>query len=183
MKTTALPLNDAWIIETNLFQDERGRFARFFCQDALTSIQPDISIKQINHSVTVQQGAIRGMHFQHPPMVEDKLIRCLQGSIFDVMVDLRKDSETFLQWHGEILSSENLKMLYIPKGFAHGFQTLESNCELLYLHTEFYSPANEGGLRYDDPRIGIQWPMPANELSNRDQKHPLINDDFKGITL
>jgi len=183
MKTSALPLNDAWMIETNLFRDERGQFARLFCQNELATIQPEISIKQINHSLTVQKGAVRGLHFQRQPMAEDKLIRCLRGSIFDIMVDLRKDSETFLHWHSEILSRENMKMLYIPKGFAHGFQTLEPNCELLYLHTEFYSSRDEGGLRYDDSRIGVQWPLPVTELSKRDKSHTLISDDFRGITL
>lgn len=183
MKTRSLPLNDAWIVETNLFQDNRGQFARLFCLNELKSIQPEIFIKQINHSLTVQKGAVRGLHFQNAPMVEDKLIRCLQGNIFDVMVDLRKDSETFLHWHGEILSRDNMKMLYIPKGFAHGFQTLEPNCELLYLHAEFYSPQDESGLRYDDPRLGIQWPLPITEISDRDKNHALLTNDFTGIIV
>ena len=121
------------------------------------------------------------MHFQHPPKAEVKMVRCIRGSVFDAIIDLRKDSKTFLQWHSEILSAENMKMLYIPKGFAHGFQTLEGNCEMLYLHTEVYSPLHEGGIRYNDPTIGIQWPLEIAEISQKDKSYDMLLHDFTGI--
>ena len=110
-------------------------------------------------------------------------MKCLRGSVFDVIVDLRRDSETLLQWYGEILSGDNLKMMYVPEGFAHGFQTLEENTELLYLHTEFYSPEHEGGVRYNDPMINIAWPLEVTEISEKDQKYPLLSEDFEGVRV
>jgi dTDP-4-dehydrorhamnose 3,5-epimerase len=183
VKISPTPLKDAWVIETEPFEDKRGRFARFFCWKELQEINKDKCLKQINYSLTLKKGAIRGMHFQYPPNAEVKFVRCLNGSVFDVIVDLRKGSETFLQWHGETLSEKNMKMLCIPEGFAHGFQTLEENCEMLYLHTDFYKPSHEGGLRYNDPKIGIKWPLEVTEISDRDRNHPLLSSDFEGITV
>lgn len=174
MRIDKLPLQDAFIIELEPFKDDRGLFARVFCQNELRNILCDKNIVQINHSLTRQKGAIRGMHFQYSPKSEIKMVKCLRGSVFDVMIDLRQDSSTFLKWHGEMLSAENMKMMYIPEGFAHGFQTLEENCELLYFHTEFYSPEHEGGVRYDDPKIGISWPLEVTDVSERDKNHPLL---------
>jgi len=178
MKIKQTLLQDAFIIEQEPFKDDRGLFARVFCQHELQSILHGKNIVQINHSLTRQKGAIRGMHFQYPPKSEIKMVKCLRGSVFDVMIDLRRNSSTFLKWHGEVLSSENIKMMYIPEGFAHGFQTLEENCELLYLHTEFYSPGHEGGIRYDDPKIGIKWHLEATDISEKDRNHPLLGEDF-----
>ena len=183
MKIKQTPLQDALVIEPEPFRDERGLFARVFCQNELRNILCDKNIVQINHSLTRQKGAIRGMHFQYQPKAEIKMVKCLRGSAFDVMIDLRSDSSTFLNWHGERLSAENMKMMYIPEGFAHGFQTLEPNSELLYLHTEFYSPEHEGAVRYNDPKIGIKWPLEATDISSRDQNHPLLSSEFKGIKL
>lgn len=183
MKFSQGPLKGIWIIETEFFQDRRGKFARLFCQNELREIHRGRPIEQVNYSLTLKKGMVRGIHFQHPPKAEVKLIRCLHGTIFDVMVDLRRNSPTFLQWFGEILSRENMKMVYIPEGFAHGFQALEENCEMLYLHTEFYSPLHDGGLRYDDPRIGIEWPLEVTEVSERDRHHPLLTSEFSGITV
>jgi len=123
------------------------------------------------------------MHFQYPPKAEIKIVKCLYGSVFDVAIDLRKNSPTLLQWHGEVLSAENKKMIYIPEGFAHGFQTLENNSELLYLHTEFYSPKYEGGIRYNDPRINIKWPLEISYISNRDNEFNLLDNNFLGISV
>jgi dTDP-4-dehydrorhamnose 3,5-epimerase len=176
-------LGGAWVIETEPFKDHRGKFARIFCQNELREIHHGKPIEQINYSITIQKGTVRGMHFQRSPKAEVRLVRCLKGTIFDVMVDLRHDSPTFLKWYGETLSAENMKMMYIPEGFAHGFQTLEENCEMLYLHTNFYSPGYEGGLRYDDPMVGIKWPLEVTGVSNRDGHHPLLNSDFTGITV
>ena len=183
MRINKLPLEGAFIIESEPFMDDRGVFARVFCQHELQNILHGKNIVQINHSLTRQKGAIRGMHFQYPPMAEIKMVKCLRGSVFDVIIDLRKGSPTFLKWHGEILSSENMKMIYIPEGFAHGFQTMEGNCELLYLHTEFYNPEHEGGVCYNDPKIGISWPLEASEISDKDERYSLLPQDFGGIQL
>lgn len=183
MKFSETPLKGAFVVETQLFRDKRGIFARFFCQNDLKEIHKHESIEQINYSLTARKGTIRGMHFQYPPKSEIRMVRCPAGSVFDAIVDLRQGSPTFLHWHGEIISADNMKMMYIPKGFAHGFQTLEENCALLYLHSGFYSPSHEGGLRYNDPILGIRWPLAVTQISDRDQKHPLITPDFPGIIL
>lgn len=183
MKVTPIALYGALSIDTSGFEDERGKFARFFCNEELKDVLGERTIKQINYSLTIEKGTVRGMHFQYPPKAEVKLVRCLRGSVFDVMVDLRKGSETFLEWYGEILSGENMKMLYIPEGFAHGFETLEPSCEMLYLHTQFYSPSSEGGLRFDDPAIGIQWPSEVLHVSDRDRNHSLLTSDFTGTDV
>ena len=183
MKITPTPMLGAFTIETSGFEDDRGRFVRFFCDEQLEEILGNKTVRQINYSLTVKKGTIRGMHFQYPPKTEVKMVRCINGSVFDVMVDLRKNSETFLQWHGETLSADNMKMLYIPEGFAHGFQALEQNCEMLYLHTELYTPACEGGIRHDDPAVGIRWPLEVSDISERDSIHSLLTSDFEGIDI
>lgn len=179
--STGIP--DFKIIETSPYKDSRGIFARFFCREELKDLLHGKEIEQVNYSLTTTRGAIRGMHFQHPPAAETKMVRCLRGEVFDVIVDLRKDSKTFLKWHGEILSAAKMKMIYIPEGFAHGFQTLEDNCELLYLHTSPYSEGYEGGLHYLDPKINIEWPLEVTELSGRDRNLPFLTSDFSGIDL
>ena len=121
------------------------------------------------------------MHYQVAPYTEIKMVRCIAGSIYDVIIDLRKDSSSFLQWTGVELSAQNKKMLYIPEGFAHGFQTLSNDCELIYHHTAFYTPGAEGGIRYDDPAIGIEWPLVVADISDRDKNHPLLDKNFKGV--
>ncbi|KKM20711.1 hypothetical protein LCGC14_1642710 [marine sediment metagenome] len=171
------------IIEVVPFQDHRGKFYRVYCKNELKNIGYNKELMQINQSLTNKKGIIRGMHFQYPPKAETKIIKCLKGSIFDVVIDLRNRSSTFLHWHSEILSAENMKMLYIPEGFAHGFQSLEDNSELLYFHTEFYSPDYESGIRYDDPKIGIKWPLEIDDISERDRSFNLIDNDFKGLTI
>ena len=183
MKIAATPLKGVFIIEPEPFEDTRGMFSRIFCKKEFQSISFVKNIMQVNHSITVEKGAIRGVHFQRPPMAEIKMVKCLRGSVFDVIIDLRKDLPTFLKWHGETLSAENMKMMYVPEGFAHGFQTMESNSELLYFHTEFYSPEHEEAVRYDDPLINIQWPMEITDISEKDRNHPLLSQDFEGIVL
>lgn len=183
MNIQSTPLAGACLIETEPFQDHRGKFARLFCQQELKKVLNGKVLEQINYSVTVKKGAIRGLHFQYPPMAEVKMARCIRGTVFDVIVDLRKRSPTFLKWHGETLSQDNMKMMYVPEGFAHGFQTLEDNCELLYLHTASYSPKDEGGLRYDDPMIQIEWPLDVTEVSEKDSNYPFLTSDFAGIFL
>ena len=140
-------------------------------------------IVQINHTLTVMRGTVRGLHFQYPPHAEIKIVSCLRGEVFDVAVDLRQGSPTFLQWHGEILSASNHRTLLIPEGFAHGFQTLSDDCELLYFHTAAYQPSAEGGLNAQDPKLNIFWPETVVELSSRDAGQPLVNEEFVGVVI
>ena len=181
MKFAPLPIADTFVIQLEPYADDRGMFTRIFCQRELTPIGLHKKIVQINHSLTRKRGALRGMHFQRPPKAEIKLVKCLRGSVFDVIVDLRRNSASFLKWHGEVLSDKNRKMMYIPEGLAHGFQALEENTELLYLHTEFYDPDCEGGIRHSDPAIGIAWPLDATEISAKDQNYALLTKDFEGF--
>lgn len=161
--------------------DSRGYLERLFCSEELLSLVPGRNIAQINHTLTVSRGTVRGMHFQFPPHAEVKFVSCLRGEIFDVAVDLRHNSPTFLRWHAEVLSANNHKTLVIPEGFAHGFQTLTDDCEMLYFHTAAHQPGAEGGLHPEDPRLDIQWPLPVAGLSPRDAAHPLLGDDFTGM--
>jgi dTDP-4-dehydrorhamnose 3,5-epimerase len=178
---TALPgLN---VLIRKQYCDSRGWFERMFCIDELQEVLGKRSVVQINHTLTQQKGSVRGMHFQHAPSAEMKFVSCLRGEVFDVAVDLRLGSATFLQWHAELLSADNRKTLAIPEGFAHGFQTLTDDCEMFYLHTAAYDPAAEGGLNPQDPALAITWPLPMTELSARDASHPLIVTGFTGVRL
>lgn len=166
-------LANLFIIERRRIGDERGFFSRFFCADEL----PDFgtgSIAQINHTMTRAKGVIRGMHFQRAPHDETKFVSCLKGVIFDVAVDLRPESPTYLKWHGEILSEDNARSLLIPAGFAHGFQTLSEDCELIYLHDKPYAPDAEGGVNPLDPKINISWPLPVSQMSARDSNFAFL---------
>ena len=169
------------VVERQRLADHRGYFSRFFCAEELAEVGFSLPIAQINQTLTRQRGAVRGLHFQHPPNAEDKLVSCLRGEIFDVAIDLRCGSDTFLQWHAEILSAENGKSLMIPQGFAHGFQTLSDDCELLYLHTRPHATGAEAALNARDPALGIRWPLAFTDLSERDTKHPHIDHEFKGV--
>ena len=177
------PLDVLQVIQRNPIGDERGYFERIFCSDELKSSIGPRSIMQINHTLTAKAGTVRGMHFQHPPHAEMKLVSCLRGEVFDVAVDLRKGSPTFLQWHAEMITESNHKTFVIPEGFAHGFQTLTGDCELLYLHTAAYAPDAEAGLNALDPRLAIAWPMPIAERSVRDQQHAMLTSEFSGLSL
>lgn len=177
------PIEGLRVIEREPISDHRGFLARIFCADQLKSVGWEKPITQINQTVTKNRGTIRGMHFQNTPHAEMKLVSCLQGEIWDVAVDLRKNSKTFLYWHAEKLSSENSRALLIPEGFAHGFQALTDNCELLYLHSQVYVREAEAGIRFNDPILNIPWPLEFYEISKRDSEHPLLNDQFIGIEL
>lgn len=181
MTFTPTPLTGSYIIDLTPFADNRGWFARTYCKNEFEQIGHTSEWVQINHSYTVQKGTLRGMHYQLPPFSEIKMVRCIAGSVFDVIVDLRKDSSTFLHWFGAELSAANKRMMYIPEGFAHGFQTLENDSELIYHHSAFYTPSAEQGLRFDDTRINIQWPVSVPVLSERDKQHPALDDSFAGI--
>jgi dTDP-4-dehydrorhamnose 3,5-epimerase len=176
-------LSGVVIAESVPFVDPRGVFSRFYCERELAVVIGERRIVQVNHSRTVSMGTVRGLHYQRPPHMEMKLVRCLKGKVWDVAVDLRNDSPTFLQWYAEELTPMNARMLVIPEGCAHGFQVLEAETELLYLHTEFYMPEAEAGVRVDDPRLNIGWPLPIAGLSDRDILHPRLGADFSGLVI
>jgi dTDP-4-dehydrorhamnose 3,5-epimerase len=179
----ATPIAGLQLLKRKPIGDDRGYLERLFCADELQILIPGRNIVQINHTFTANRGAVRGMHFQRPPHAELKFVSCLRGEVFDVAVDIRHDSPTFLHWHGEILSASNHKTFVIPEGFAHGFQTLSDNCEMLYFHTASYHAQAEGGLNPRDPRLGINWPLPVSNLSIRDDGHPLLDESYTGVAL
>lgn len=181
LKITRLPIKGTAAVDADPFVDHRGAFCRFFCNDELSSLIGDRQVVNVNFSRTAMVGAVRGVHFQYPPCMEMKLIRCQRGKVFDVLVDLRKGSPTFLQWHSEILSPDNMRMLVVPEGVAHGFQVLEEKSEMLYLHTAPYVESAEGRIRYDDPRVGIAWPLPVSDVSHRDQAASYLEQEFLGV--
>ncbi len=178
---TALP--GLKVVERLAIADERGFLARLFCAADLHEAGWVKPVAQINHTMTCAAGAVRGMHYQRPPHAEMKLVSCVRGRVFDVAVDLRRGSPTFLGWHGEILSAANRRALLIPEGFAHGFQVLEPDSELIYLHSAAYHPASEGAVNPEDARVSIAWPEPVTEMSARDRAHPPLGPDFEGIVL
>ena len=171
------------VVQRNLIEDQRGFFSRLYCAEEFGQAGMTKSIAQVNHTFTATKGAIRGLHFQYPPHAETKLVSCFYGEVFDVAVDLRQGSPTFLHWHGEVLTAKNRKSLLIPEGFAHGFQSLTNNCELIYLHTESYQSDTEGALNVMDPRLDITWPLAITDISEKDRNHELINRQFEGIVL
>lgn len=182
LKIDQTGIDGAVIVSSIRRGDDRGTFSRWFCEQELAPVLGGGRIVQANNSITVEPGSVRGMHFQHSPHGEKKLIRCLAGRVFDVVLDLRAGSPTFLQWRAVELAAGDDRALLIPEGCAHGFQVLEAGASLLYLHTAAYAPQAEGGVRYDDPRAAIAWPLPPCNLSERDLKHPLLAADFNGIT-
>lgn len=175
MKFTETPLKGACVIELEKRGDDRGFFARFFCEREYQAHQLNPKIVQINNSLSRIKGTLRGMHYQLAPKAEDKVVRCLRGALFDAIIDLRPDSPTYLQHFTIELTAENRTMLYVPKGFAHGFLTLAEDTETFYLATEFYSPELERGVRYNDPKFGIRWPFEPAVISDKDRNHPDFN--------
>lgn len=183
MKLLTTPLPGVHVIDTEPVGDARGRFERLFCVQEWSPIRANLRFVQVNLSTTAQRGAIRGLHYQRPPAAEAKLIRCVRGHVFDVAVDLRAGSPTFLRWHAVELRAEDPREVFIPEGFAHGFQALSDDVQLLYFHTAPWTPACEAGLRYDDPRLAIDWPLVPCQISVRDRTHPLLNDDYTGLLV
>lgn len=177
------PLLGLTLVQRKAIEDHRGFLSRFYCLDEFRECGLNKSIAQINHTLTKSKGTVRGLHFQNSPYAEAKMVSCLQGEIFDIAVDLRRDSPTFLQYHGEVLTAQNRRSLLIPEGFAHGFQTLTEDCELLYLHTAAYHPEAEGALNIADPKLGIVWPLAIGEISERDRSHRFMEQNFQGITV
>ncbi len=177
------PIHGLKLLQRKPLGDERGYFERMFCSSELQTLISGRHLMQINRTLTISRGVVRGMHFQRPPHAEIKFVSCLRGEVFDVAVDIRHRSPTFLNWHGEILSEKNHKTLVIPAGFAHGFQTLTADCEMLYFHTADYQAGSEGGLNAQDPMIGIEWPLAISEQSMQDKARPMLTKDFSGLIL
>lgn len=177
------PLHGLKVIERQPIGDSRGFLERLFCQETLNSLLQGKTIRQINRTLTQNKGTVRGLHFQYPPHAETKIVTCIKGQVWDVAVDLRRGSSTFLQHHAVLLSEDNHQSYLIPVGFAHGFQTLSPDCEMLYFHTADYNAEAEGALNACDPRLAINWPQPISDRSERDKNHTMLTDDFHGMDL
>jgi len=178
----ACPLDGLRIITQRPIADARGHLTRLFCETDLQQTGWNGPVAQSNLTLTRKRGSLRGLHFQHPPCAEDKIITCLRGQVFDVAVDIRRDSPSFLRWHGIVLSAEAHNALYLPKGFAHGFQTLTDDVEMLYFHSAPHAREYEAGLNAMDPALGIEWPLPLADISDRDRNLPATTE-FKGISV
>jgi len=181
MEFVKTELDGLYIIKPKIIEDERGMFTRIFCKNEFQSVGLKTDFVQFNHSFNKKRGTVRGMHYQMHPYAEIKLIRCVQGMVFDVAVDIRRNSPTFLKSIAVELSAENMLSILIPAGFAHGFQTLEDNTSLIYHHTEFFTADASAGLRPDDPQLSIHWPLPFVNISEKDKNQKLLNQNFKGI--
>ena len=177
------PLAGLTLLDRKPISDERGFLERLFCSDEFAAMGIQLPVRQVNRTLTRRKGTVRGMHFQFPPHAETKLVTCLAGKVFDVAIDLRKGSPTFLKWHGEELSAVNHRSVLIPAGFAHGLQTLDDDCELLYVHSAAYAAEAEGGIHPREPKIGVAWPLAIAEISVRDRSHPSLPPDFQGLSL
>lgn len=181
MKFEKIELDGVYVINLEPFRDERGFFSRIYCKREFAEAGLVSEFVQTNHSITLRKGTIRGLHYQVHPHTEVKLIRCVRGSVLDVVVDIRSNSSTFLRHFEIVLTEENDRMLYIPRGFAHGFQTLEDNTALIYQHSDFYAPSAERGIRYNDPSLKIDWPLEVSDVSVKDQNHIFLPQDFPGV--
>lgn len=182
MKLLPTPLAGLQIVETEPVRDARGRFERLFCAQQWMSLRADLHFVQVNLSTTARRGTVRGMHYQRAPAAEAKLIRCMRGHVYDVAVDMRAGSPTFLRWHAIELRADEPREVFIPEGFAHGFQALSDDAQLLYLHTTAWTPDCESAVLYSDPRLAINWPLPVTDVSDRDRTHPLLEATFAGWT-
>jgi dTDP-4-dehydrorhamnose 3,5-epimerase len=178
-----LKLEGACVLQQQLLEDQRGFFSRLFSKGDLAVLGIDFEIEQVNYSLSLQVGIIRGLHYQVAPKAEAKIFKCISGRVFDVIVDVRKDSPTFLQWHGQELREDSHQMLLVPEGFAHGVQSLEENSEIIYFSSEAHSGEHEHLLRFDEPRVNIQWPILPPTLSPKDQAAPYLSTDFEGIVV
>jgi dTDP-4-dehydrorhamnose 3,5-epimerase len=176
---TAIP--PVKVIRRQPTHDSRGFFERLFCAAEFSALTKSKPLVQINHTRTLSQGIVRGLHYQRPPHAENKFVTCIRGEVFDVAVDIRRSSPTFLHWHSEHLSDANFKTMFIPEGFAHGFQALSPECELLYFHTAPYQASAEGAVNARDPLINIRWPEQITEMSPRDLAQPMLIAPFEGL--
>lgn len=184
MQITPTSIAGVYVINTARIEDERGYFARTFCQQEFAAAGLDPVVAQCSTAHTHRGGTVRGMHFQLPPAAEVKLVRCVRGAIYDVAVDLRPGSPTFCQWFGVELSAGNGAMLYVPKGCAHGMQTLTDDADVVYQMSEFYAPDLARGVRWNDPRIAISWPLPVTVASSRDMTYPdLVHELVASLSI
>jgi dTDP-4-dehydrorhamnose 3,5-epimerase len=183
MKFYNTPLEGARLIELEKRGDDRGFFARYFCEREFAANGLETRFVQINNSLSAKKGTLRGLHYQLPPAAEVKMVRCVRGALWDAIVDLRPDSPTFKQAFGADLTAENRLMMYVPRGFAHAILTLTEDVEAIYLVSAFYGPEQERGLRWNDPAIGIDWPIEPTEISAKDAKWPDLDAAFHGIEL
>jgi dTDP-4-dehydrorhamnose 3,5-epimerase len=183
MKFMETPLKGAYLIDIEKHGDDRGFFSRLFCQHEFQEIGLSTEFKQVNNSLSSLKGTLRGMHYQLMPSAEVKLVRCISGTLFDVILDLRQDSPNYGQSFGEILNAENRRMMYVPRGFAHGFMTLTDNTEVLYFSSEFYNPELERGVRYDDPKFNIEWPIQPTEVSEKDLNWKDYDSEWQGVNM
>lgn len=181
MKFNATKIKGLYLIMPDEHMDERGLFFRTFCKKEFLKVNIDVDFVQINQSINFKKGTFRGLHFQNPPFGDNKLIRCISGKVIDILVDLRKNSSTFLQYFMVEISEFNRKMVYVPEGIAHGFITLEDNSQLIYHHTSFYEPNHEGAVNYREPKIKINLPIPVSIISEKDLNIPFLNDTFNGL--
>jgi dTDP-4-dehydrorhamnose 3,5-epimerase len=177
LKFLATPLPGAYVIEPELIEDNRGFFARSFCVREFAAHKLDTTLVQCNISFNTKAGTLRGMHLQVGPHEEAKVVRCTMGKIYDVIVDLRRESPSFRRWYAIELSAQNRRMLFIPQGLAHGFQTLEDNSEVFYQMSELYHPESARGVRFDDPCFAISWPLSSPKVSDRDRSFPLFDPE------
>jgi dTDP-4-dehydrorhamnose 3,5-epimerase len=182
VKIEPLPVAGAAVIHVEPFTDRRGLFARFYCEEQLADLLGPRVIRQVNFSSNLECGTIRGLHYQQSPHVEMKFVRCLRGEVYSVIVDMREESPTYLQWRAVQLSAAAQNMLCVPERCAHGFQSLEHDCELMYFVTSPYVPELQTGLMFDDPVLSIPWPLPACNVSDRDSQHPLLRQPVEGAT-
>jgi dTDP-4-dehydrorhamnose 3,5-epimerase len=176
-------IEDLIILNREPLFDDRGYFERLYCIDDSKSVLKNKKIEQINHSLTKKKGAVRGLHFQSPPFSEVKMVSCIKGEVWDIAIDIRKNSPTFLRYHAEILTATNNKTLLIPEGFAHGFQTLTADCEMLYFHTKKFNKDHDSAINILDPLLNINWPIEISEISERDRSHNMLNKLFNGIII
>ena len=174
MRFVKCGIANAWVVEPTLHSDVRGRFMRAWCAREFADSGIDFTPVQANMGLSAQRGTIRGLHYQVAPALEAKLVRCTRGAIFDVVVDMRPESPTYRSWHSVLLSAENGFMLFVPEGCAHGCQSLQENAEIHYMTSAFYSPGDVRGIRYDDPSIGVRWPLEVSVLSEQDRNWPLL---------
>lgn len=178
MRFTPTPLAGAYLIDLEKREDDRGFFSRLYCEQEFLKYNLSNHFVQANNSYSVSKGTLRGLHYQLTPYEETKLVRCVKGSFYDVILDLRPDSPTFGQSFGATLSEQNRTMMYVPQGFAHGFLTLEDHSEVLYFVSQYYSKERERGVRWDDPTFSIRWPAVPSIVSDRDQSHPNFDKTF-----
>lgn len=184
MQFSETKIKGCFLVSPEPLSDERGWFARVFCEDEFKKhLNVDLKFVQINHSFNAKKGTFRGMHFQQAPYSEDKLIRCIAGSVMDIVLDLRKESPTFMHWMGVELSAKNRQLIFLPKGLAHGFQTLEDNTELIYHHTTAYHKEADRGILYNDPRVNIHLPLDVSMISEKDKSYSVLDNHFNGIDI